>query len=206
MKLTEGHPKIFGIGLNKTGTTTLGQCGKILGFRCTSCDRDLLEDYVLRNDFTRIKQKVSRFDLFEDWPWPLIYKELDNMFPGSKFVLTVRKSENAWLESLKNHAMRTHPTRHCRKLAYGFNFPTKHEQEHIEFYRRHNDNVRAYFKNRSSDFIEICWETGDGFEKLCKFLNCDIPDTPLPHANKGIDNQVGKSRLVMNRLLSFICD
>ncbi|MHC4376201.1 MAG: hypothetical protein ACYS26_06360 [Planctomycetota bacterium] len=37
-------PKIFGIGLNKTGTTTLGQCGRILGLRCTSFDRDLLDD------------------------------------------------------------------------------------------------------------------------------------------------------------------
>lgn len=204
MNTVDNQSKIFGIGLNKTGTTTLGQCGKILGFRCTSCDKGLLEDFVIRNDFTRIKQKVSQFDLFEDWPWPLIYKDLDRMFPGSKFILTVRHSEEKWLESLKNHSMKTPPSNHCRKLAYGFNFPHKNEKDHIEFYRRHNDNVRSYFKNRSNDFIELCWENGDGFEELCSFLNCNVPDVPFPHANKGANNLVSKKRLLTNRLLSLL--
>ncbi len=201
MKLTDGQPKIFGIGLHKTGTSTLGECGKILGYRCTSWEKDLLEDFVLRNDFTRIKQRVSHFDLFEDWPWPLMYKELDHMFPGSKFILTVRKFENVWLDSLKSHSMRTHPTRHCRNLIYGFNFPHKHDQQHLEFYRRHN--VRAYFRNRGSDFIKVCWENGDSFEELCNFLKCDIPDIPMPHANKRTDNRVSKMRFLMNKLLSL---
>ena len=161
-------PKIFGIGLNKTGTTTLGQCGKILGYRCTSCDRKLLEDFRLKNDFTRIINKVGHFDLLEDWPWPLIYKELDRMFPGSKFILTIRKDEKTWFNSIKKHSMKTHPIMHCRKLAYGYSFPHKYEQEHLEFYKKHNDNVRTYFVGRDRDFIEICWENGDGFEKLCK--------------------------------------
>ena len=202
--MTPPHPKIFGIGLNKTGTTTLGKAGEILGFRCTSINQTLLKDFVLRNDFTRIKQKVSHFDLFEDFPWPLIYKELDQMYPGSKFILTVRSSEGLWFESLKKHSMRTHPMRHCRKLVYGFNYPHKHEREHIEFYRRHNDNVRSYFKNRDSDFIELCWENGDGFEELCNFVNCDIPNTPLPHANKGANVKARKSWLLMNRLFSAL--
>ncbi|XCN74206.1 MAG: sulfotransferase family protein [Candidatus Electrothrix aestuarii] len=197
-------PKIFGIGLNKTGTTTLGQCGEILGLRCTGCNPRLLEDFVVRNDFSRIVQHVSRYDLFEDWPWPLIYKQLDEMFPGSKFILTVRSSAETWLESLKKHSMRTHPTKHCRKLAYNFNFPHKHEKEHVEFYIKHNDCVRSYFDNRRNDFVELCWENGDGFEKLCNFLGYDVPDVPFPHANKGINNQVGKRRLLTNKLLSKI--
>lgn len=205
MKSTDERPKVFGIGLNKTGTTTLGQCGKILGLNCTSCDRSLLKDFAVKKDFTRIRQTVSQFDLFEDWPWPLLYKDLDEMYPGSKFILTVRKSETAWLESLKKHAIKRPPFGHCRKLAYGFNYPHKHEQEHLEFYRTHNDNVRSYFKNRTSDFIEICWENGDDFDKLCKFLGCDNPDIPVPHVNKATDNQAGKTRSLIkliNRVLS----
>lgn len=201
MRTTDNQPKVFGIGLNKTGTTTLGQCGKILGLRCTSCDRKLLEDFIVRKDFSGITQRVSQYDLFEDWPWPLIYRQLDEMFPGSKFILTVRKSEGKWFESLKKHSMRTHPLKHCRKLAYGFNFPHKHEKEHIEFYRRHNEGVRSYFRERSDDFIELCWENGDGFEALCSFLNCDIPDTPFPHANKGEGVRVSKRQFFVNQLL-----
>lgn len=202
MSVTNRRPKVFGIGLNKTGTTTLGLCGRMLGLRSTSCDKKLLADFVVWNDFVRIKQKVSDYDLFEDWPWPLIFKDLDQMYPGSKFILTVRQSEQKWLESLKSHSMRTHPTEHCRKLAFGYNFPHGNEKEHIEFYRQHNDSVRSYFSGRSNDFIELCWEKGDGFEELCNFLNCDVPDLPFPHANKGSEKQVNKKRLEMNEFLS----
>ena len=54
--------------------------GKILGLQCTSCNKRLLEDVVLRGDFERVKELVQKFDLFENWPWPLIYKELDELF------------------------------------------------------------------------------------------------------------------------------
>ena len=36
---------------------------------------------------------VDRFDAFEDNPWPVLYKELDARFPGSKFILTRRPAE-----------------------------------------------------------------------------------------------------------------
>lgn len=194
--------KVFGIGLNKTGTTTLGQCGRMLGLRCTSCDRSLLKDYAVNNDLSGIERKANQYDLFEDWPWPLVYKQLDEMYPGSKFILTVRSSEETWLASLKSHSMRTHPTKHCRKFAYGYNFPHKHEQEHLEFYRRHNDDARSYFANRSADFLELCWERGDGLKELCDFLECPLPSDPLPHANKGTDNKVSSRRRLVNGLLS----
>ena len=164
----------------------------------------LLEDIIIRKDFTQIKQTVAQYELFEDWPWPLIYKELDQMFPGSKFILTVRSSEEKWLESLKKHSMKTHPTNHRRKLVYGYNYPHKNEDKYIDFYRHHNESVRSYFKNRSDDFIELCWENGDGFEELCSFLNCKVPDVSFPHANKGTKNVVSKKRLWTNKFLSII--
>ena len=203
MTQTATRAKIFGIGLNKTGTTTLGQCGKILGYNCTGFDRDLLKEVVIKKNFTRIEQTVRKFDLFEDWPWPLIYEELDHLFPGSKFILTTRKNENIWFESLKNYSMTTPPIKHCRKLAYGYSFPHRHKQHHLEFYKTHNKNVRRYFEGRDDDFLEICWENDDGFSELCTFLGCAIPKKRLPHANKGKNKRVRKSRLLINKVLSL---
>lgn len=191
--------KVFGIGLNKTGTTTLGQCGRILGFRCLGCDKELLKQVVRDRDLVQLQDRVRQFGWFEDWPWPLVYKELDHLFPESKFILTVRQSEDVWLDSLKRHSMRTHPVNHCRKLAYGFDYPHGYERQHVEFYRQHNKSVRDYFKGRENDFLEICWENGDGFEKICHFLGCDIPDTPVPHANRGVDNTVPLKRYMVNQ-------
>ncbi len=196
----EKTTKVFGIGLNKTGTTTLGQCGRILGLRCTSCSKPLLEDFVLRSDLTEIRRVADAYDLFEDWPWPLIYRELDAMYPGSKFILTVRSSESRWLESLKKHSMRTHPLNHCRKLAYGYSYPHKHPAEHLEFYREHNRQVREYFAGRTDAFLEVCWENGDGLKTLCSFLGLECPEVSLPHANKGSEQRVSAMRFIDNYL------
>ena len=59
--------KIFGVGLNKTGTTTLGKCGKKLGCRVKGCDRDLLSDFRA-GDLQRFEDVISSYDLFQDWP------------------------------------------------------------------------------------------------------------------------------------------
>lgn len=193
--------KIFGIGLNKTGTTTLAWCGESLGFRVARCDRDLLRDLVINRNFDRLNHVVSRYNLFQDWPWPLFYRKLDEMFPGSKFILTVRRDEKTWLESLKRHAIRKHPTNHSRNLAYGYSFPHGREQEHLRIYRKHNADVRAYFKERRNDFIELCWENGDGWDRLCRFLGKDIPDVPFPHANKGSARGARVIWRTINRLL-----
>ena len=196
--------KIFGIGLNKTGTTTLGKCGQILGYHCFSGNKILLKDVILNQDFKRIKETVNDYDLFEDWPWPLIYKELDEMFPNSKFILTVRRNEQVWLNSLKQHSLRTRPFLHSRKLAYGYNYPHHKTKEHIDFYKKHNEDVRRYFSGREKDFIEICWENGDDFSKLCNFLGQDIPDLPIPHTNKGSSVHISKKRYWMNKFLIFL--
>jgi hypothetical protein len=52
--------------------------------------------------------------------------------------------------------------------------------------------------------LELCWENGDGFEKLCNFLNFDVPSVSIPHANKAADNQVSKKTLLANRFLSWL--
>ncbi|MGB1249592.1 MAG: sulfotransferase, partial [Candidatus Promineifilaceae bacterium] len=115
--------KVFGIGLNKTGTTTLGQCAEILGYRHMGCDRSLLADIVLNQNLDRAFTIIEQFNFFEDWPWPLIYREIDKQFPNSKFILTVRDNEQAWLASLKRHALIRHPLHHSRRLAYGYDYP-----------------------------------------------------------------------------------
>lgn len=199
--MTEETKKVFGIGLNKTGTSTLGECATILGLRQTGPDGNLLEDLVRRNDCSRIFAKVRHYDLFQDWPWPLCYEQLDEAFPGSKFILTVRSSPGRWLKSLKSHTERSIPFLRTNKLAYGFHYPHNHEEKFLEFYERHNDNIRSYFSNRENDFIELCWEKGDGFEKLCNFLGCDMPKVPLPHVNQGVTKPIRKRYLWINKVL-----
>lgn len=174
--------KIVGVGLNKTGTSTLGVCMKHWGMKHMSCSREALELWHTR-DFEALLRWVENCDSFEDWPWPLLYREIDAAFPGTKFILTRRKDPAIWFKSLCKHADRTGPT-DFRKRIYGHAMPHKFREEHIEFYLRHNDGVRQYFRDRPGDFIEVCWEQGDGWEALSGFLGLPCPKIPFPHANK----------------------
>jgi hypothetical protein len=174
--------KIVGIGLNKTGTTTLGSCLKTLGFKHISCDLkafNLFKEGKTEELLTIVKQ----YDSFEDWPWPLAFKEIDRAFPGSKFILTLRKTPEIWFNSLVLHSLKTGPTDY-RKTVYGYEMPEGHIDEHRNFYENHNMMVREYFKERPEDLLEVCWENGDGWEKLARFLNKDVPNCKIPHLNK----------------------
>ena len=193
--------KVLGIGLNKTGTKTLRQCGELLGYRNKSCSRYLLKQVVKRNDLSGVYEAFSQYDMFDDWPWPLVYRQIDERYPGTKFVLTVRENEHVWFESLKKHAMQSKPLKHCRKFAYGFNYPHRHEMEFKEFYLRHNQEARDCFQGRKQDFLEICWENGDGIEDLCEFLAVPYRGYITPHTNKYSDRKFSKFRYMVNKIV-----
>ena len=174
-------PKVFGIGLNKTGTTTLGLCFEELGLSHTGYELELLRQ-VGRGDLQAAFATADRYESFEDWPWPLIYRELAERYPEARFVLTTRKDVQTWLRSLKEHADRSGPTE-ARELAYGHPMPDGHEEAHLAFYERHNREVRRFFADRPDRLLEVCWELGSGWKELCEFLGKEVPDTPLPHAS-----------------------
>src|SRR6476619_5293405 len=78
--------KVVGIGLPKTGTTSLGYCFRRLGFKHRTYDMDLALQ-VKRNQLDEVLAEARRYEAFEDWPWFTIYRELDQTFPHSKFIL-----------------------------------------------------------------------------------------------------------------------
>jgi hypothetical protein len=195
------YTKVFGIGLNKTGTTTLGRCLSRLGFSHESCRHDLLDCYRA-GDLDSIFKNIDQFDAFEDWPYPLMYRELFDRFGDrARYVLTTRSSPERWLNSLKSHSLRTPPDRHCRRAAYGYDYPHGRESEHLAFYEQHNQSVRDFFRERSAEhlLLEVCWETGDDWTRLCAFLGFPVPRKPFPHANKGGDVDVDPKIVSQNQ-------
>lgn len=174
--------KVVGIGLNKTGTTTLGVCLRYWGLNHISCSQEAFELWK-NNEYDQLLTWVQKYDSFDDWPWPLIFPHIDSRFPGTKFVLTRRKDAQTWYRSLCKHACRTGPTV-FRKHVYGHEMPHNHMNAHIEIYERHLDTVREYFRGRDNDFLEVCWEENHGWDELSSFLGLVRPTMPFPHANK----------------------
>ena len=179
--------KVFGIGWAKTGTTTLGRCFEILGLRHQGQDLGLIED-LARGDLSRVLAVASAADGFEDWPWPLLYRELDLAFPGSRFVLTVRDPAR-WILSygnmLRNQGEAGPGLNSIRRQIYGLPFPEVTAAQLTERYEGHNRAVMDYFRERPGDLLVADWERGDGWPQLCGFLQLPIPETPLPHENRG---------------------
>jgi len=180
--------KIFGIGLNKTGTTTLGRCLEMLGFKKhVSVRFDLLAKYR-EGSLDEIFSVADQNESFEDFPWPLMYRELYLRYgDGARYILTKRASSQDWLNSLKRHSLKTSRNNHCRLLAYGYAYPHGLEYYHLSFYQRHNQAIKDFFVKQRSEhlLLEISFDSGDGWDKLCGFLGLSVPNAQFPHENKG---------------------
>lgn len=173
--------KIFGIGYQKTGTSTLKDALMTLGINVKGGGRELVKP-LLRGEIAPVYDVVDQFDAFEDHPWPLLYKDLDEKYPGSRFILTLR-DEDKWLKSVVNHLGFLPDD--MQKLTYGVSFPLGNEDIFLEKYRAHNRDVLAYFKDRPKDLLVVDWSDGSGWDVLCPFVERDIPDVAFPHTNKG---------------------
>lgn len=174
--------KVFCIGFHKTGTTSLELALKRLGYSVVGSFGTKDPD-IAGKVHEMAYALVENYDAFEDNPWPILYQELDQKFPGSKFILTRRPAE-AWIRSqVKDFAKTQTP---MRRWIYGENAgcPEGNEATYIERYERHNREVLEYFKNRPNDLLVFDLPKSDGWTQLCPFLGHDIPDQAFPHANK----------------------
>ena len=187
--LISDKPKIFCIGFHKTGSTSLAKALNTLDFKV--CRRfGMLKKHFPEVDFAdRLKsgdldiffEVVPWYDAFCDNPWPHIYKELDQHFPGSKFILTIR-DEDTWTQSVKNY-FGDSPSK-LREWIYGESSPLGHEQLYLRRYQKHNCEVREYFANSPEKLLVLDLEKGEGWKQLCGFLEKPVPDASFPHLNK----------------------
>lgn len=97
------RPKVFCIGYNKTGTTTLEKVLIDIGYRMPNQAKQekLVVEKLFRGDYKPLFDLCKEYDAFQGMPFSqgITYAILDAMFPGSKFILTIRDSE-VWFESL----------------------------------------------------------------------------------------------------------
>ncbi|CAH2395178.1 sulfotransferase [Mesorhizobium ventifaucium] len=194
----QGVPKIFGVGLGKTGTKTLGTVLRGLGFNHAPFRRDLVRAWH-KKEYDKIFEFIDQYDSFEDWPYASMCSMLIERFPYARFILTRRSSPERWLSSLKKHALTGVPFKNIRKLVLGQTYPFGQDARLIQIYTEHNARVRKMLVGKP--FLELCWEEGDGVEKLAEFLGMDVPaGTVLPKVNASADRD--RTYVLANRLLA----
>lgn len=180
-------PKVFGIGLSKTGTTSLAAALQQLGYRTIHYPHDpVTAQQLMLGDF-RLRI-LEEHDAALDTPIVPFYRDLDCEYPGSKFLLTVRRKDD-WLRSIEQWWDqqtiwwdREVDRCYFRAAVYGcINF---HRERFSHVYDTHLENVQRYFQNRPRDLLvfDICG--GEGWGKLCKFLAKPIPADLFPQENR----------------------
>jgi hypothetical protein len=184
--------KIFGIGLSKTGTKSLSEALTQLGYRTAHYLEHRTEQRGqstwFAGDFA--SDCLPGYDAAVDLPIPIFYPQLDERYPGSKFILTVR-DPLAWLISVQRHWERLTITEDSRgryrqmvRLAmYGTHGFSESRMRHV--YETHVRNVHSYFRARPKDLLVLDICAGEGWEKLCAFLDRPQPQLPFPWLNKG---------------------
>ena len=141
--------KIFGIGLSKTGTTSLANALQVLGYKTK--DNMGVVKYATGDLSSVDLHVVDANDALTDTPIPSFYRELDTRYPGSKFILTVRDSEG-WLKSCKKQFTQrfaeVQTDAHKRLFIDLYGTDVFDDRRFASGYKMFVDGVREHFKDR----------------------------------------------------------
>ncbi|MFM9916362.1 MAG: sulfotransferase [Rhizobacter sp.] len=201
--------KIFCIGRNKTGTTSLEHALMSLGFSMGLQARgEMLREDWHRREYARIAQLVETADAFQDVPFSLpgTYAAMDARFPGSKFILTVRDDADQWYRSVTEfHKKIVTGGKHlptadelkrfsyrypgylwdAARMVYGATEETLYDKTlYTKNYLDHNEAVRQHFSERPADLLVLNVSSPDAMRSLCAFLSIEWTGQTMPHSNK----------------------
>jgi hypothetical protein len=183
--------KVFGIGFHKTGTTSLGLALEQLGYRV--CGKQGVRRSRIAEEAQDLAwARLDDYDAFQDNPWPLLYRQLDEHCPGSRFILTIRPSDS-WLNSVCRHfGEKSTP---MRQWIYGVGSPLGNEAAYLRRYEAHNATVQEYFADRPDDLLVFRTGEGHGWPELCRFLGHEAPPGPFPHGNSQASREARDAQL-----------
>lgn len=172
--------KVFGLGLARTGTTSLHEAMGILGLTSAPQSTPLLDAVDI--DF------LQAHDAFFDNPIPFRYRELDAVCPDSRWIVTQRPIDD-WIDSMRwlfgpgldrlDEATRSLGDRVHRQL-YGFD--TFDEERLRALYTRHYRDLADWLDGRPSLWIHV--DQGFSWQPICDLLGRDVPTERFPHSNK----------------------
>jgi hypothetical protein len=194
--------KVFGIGLSRTGSTSLTEALVILGYRAIHFPADPVTQREYSQFFAHPGPSLTlslldHYDAITDNPLSSVYRQLDRGYPGSKFVWTVRDKQS-WLRSCEqwwdnavtpfiehDYAGQVGPfMRLVGEVTYG----TAYFDAGLfaQAYDAHMAAVPEYFRGREEDLLALNICAGEGWSQLAPFTGAAIPDRPFPHLNERV--------------------
>lgn len=208
-KKAAGKVKYFCIGRNKTGTTSLERAFRDLGYPVGDQRKAevITGKHYFDGNFDPIVKYCKTAQVFQDVPfsYPDTYKHLDQAYPGSKFILTVRDNSEQWYNSITRF--------HAKNFGKGGRIPTAQDLKESQYvwpgfmynvirvhgttdeepynkdiminhYEKHNQEVIEYFKDRQEDLLIINVAEEDAYQKFVTFLGIVSCEKNFPWENR----------------------
>lgn len=177
-------PRVFGVGLSRTGTSSLAEALRLLGWKAVHWPRSMRE--------------ICNAQAATDITVAVRFRELSRAYPSSKFILTVRDVEG-WMRSLRAYfdlGQYKYVRRVSSEVQYAFvlgaerklyggalGIMTWTDDELRTRYARHNKDVVDWFTKQPWRLLVL--DLREGWGPLCKFLGVPVPEGKLfPHWNR----------------------
>ena len=175
-----GRQKVFGLGLARTGTTSLHEAMQLLGLRSAPESTAFLDGIDADH--------LAAFDAFFDNPVPFRYEQLDTLVGEDARWIVTERSIDEWLASMEwlfgpgqqRLDRRTRALgRRVHLDVYGIDEfdADRLRMVHIEHYAK----LRTWLADRPHvwlDLADLSWSP------LCELLDLPEPDRPFPRANE----------------------
>lgn len=175
--------KLFGLGMSKTGTSSLCRALQILGYKAVHNPTDDETMLSLLSGKLRCRS-IEENDAVCDIMFCRHFRELDRIYPRSLFILTERDRES-WHASCARHWDRRSVSlsRLWNEELVDFQVYGTALYSRSLFNDAYDEHYRGVIKHfRGSNRLlrqNICG--GEGWEKLCAFLSVPVPLVPFPH-------------------------
>lgn len=159
-----------------------------------NCD-DFYEAYKHRDkaDWDKL---YANYDAAVDFSAATFYADLFKKYPDAKVLLTVR-SADSWYNSVKNTIFRIVqelPTPEPGSVQFSINricnaicldgqlFDPESFSQEEKIKQLYLDHIESVKRTIPPDQLLVV-ELGEGWERICKFLEKDVPSVPYPRAN-----------------------
>ena len=208
--------KILCAGFSKTGTKSLAEALRILGFTVF----DHLEHYEFHfNEWVDLycEGKIPDFvamykdiDAVIGLPASFWFEEIREAFPDTKVVLTLRDNEDVWVQSWeKQMDFSVNSDGFFRRFVLNLPFPIFTGQSfHRHYLSFLYPSVTAAFGSMNPKSTPLAkkkyrehnqrvqaiilkeklliYNVKQGWKPLCEFVGCNVPDQDFPRKNVGL--------------------
>ena len=199
--------KIFQIGFNKCGTTSIHEVFCTSKIHIIHWDNGLLAQTIKKNidnNHIPLLGQYHNYNIFSDMEfisndkmifiYQNYFKDLDIAYPNSKFILNIRPLNN-WINSRLNHTIKE-PFDY-QKIYMKF-YKLNNTEELVDLWKRewdtHITNVITYFYNRPNDLLIFDIEN-DNFQLFINFFyDILFSFNQLPKTNTTV-----KDRSILNQ-------